>query len=1320
MKNNIIFEDHFETENGWAFSGEFERNIPSNMHPPYFAYSGYYCLGTDLTGQGSTPYYYENGISPSTAYTATSPLMDISSFSNVSVSFASWLMIRGGDSVRVEVSPDNGSSWITLWKNTSGEILDQDYQFLHFDIDDSLSFSTELRFRFSLFYSSAAGMVAEGWNIDDFVVTGDLVDTGEANLNSPSYDISGLQHPVFAADIWTDTEQGVDGTAVSYSLDDGKSWTDLADVNSFDTYWNWYSGKYVTAFTRDGWSGQSGGWMTVKHLIPDNLIGSRNIQFRFEFKADKFTNDYNGSAVDNIRIYDAPYDVGVTDILSPVTSCELSDKERFRLRLHNYGITGLQPGDTIRIGYYIDKSGFIQSDTEMIVLTENFLPGTSKDFYMNKEFDFGTSGEYFTDVFTMEDDPLFYHPLANDSISRIIRVNKPYVELGPDISTIRPDTVWLSASDGETGNSYLWQDGSTNPDYHVLTEGTYFVKVTNDLACETSDTVNIQQLIADVGVERLLSPVSDCEIGNQIPVRLRIKNFGTDTLNTDDTLYISGMINEVIQSIDTLQFTRKFYPGDSLEFTLSNPQDFNTPGSYRMKLYTRFADDFNHLNDTLSETLEVYGYPDINLGPDTLVEASEYILAPNPGYFSYFWQDGSSGKTFTVDQPGSNSCFVVVRDEHGCSASDSVQVTLNVKNIAIEQILSPAPLCNPSENITLSARVINRGNQVIPVGEDIIVSYSFNGDSTVQEILKLTEDFLPDSTLDFFFSGTKTLQLGQWYDLNVYLDYADDMKTSDDTASIPVAIFDLPVVDLGEDYQVIAGLDHTLDAGPGFVSYLWQDGSTQQTFSINEPGIGSYHVTVTDGNGCTAHDEVEILLAVPDIGINSVVNPVTTCEPENSGRVRVAIKNFGDLDLAASESFTVSYSLNGAAPVSEQVILDAPFKHGSVIYHSFSKVEDITSTGHYELLAGTHYDADLIPSNDTLRVSRDVYDTPVLDIGTGLDTMVVYDPVTLSAGPGFSSCVWQDGSTFADYDIISPGRDLYSVTATTEYGCSVSDSVYVIYDRPDLAMVRIYGPVSNCRFNSRTLVIIEVQNNGYNTIDAAQTINFSYSVNNGPRISENHSLVNGLQPGQILRYYFENPYDFSEKGSYQLDVDLAYSSDGDSSNNSLSSEVINLEIPDVDIGEGEDTLHSSLPLTLDAGPGYTSYVWQDNSTGSLMEADHYGLYYVRVTNAQGCSASDSVFIGYPLSYKDWRSPPEWISVFPNPAEDHLHINMHPEEEKDITLELYNIKNDRILHKELWGAGEIELDINTQDLFPGLYYLKVQADGIIYTFKLIVL
>ena len=418
LRDQVLFEDDFETEQGWTFSGEFERGVPSNMYQPYFANSGYYSIGTDLTGLGTRPHLYENGITEGAAYRATSPPMDASRYASLEVHFASWITILNGDSIKLEISPDNGANWHTLWKNSQGEIWEFGFAERVIEVPEEYTYSTALRFRFSLFHTSAAGAVAEGWHIDDFRVSGDLVEQEPGYLNSPSYDLTGIARPLLAARLWLDTEQDVDGMNLSYSLDDGASWTSLNNTSGYDAYWNWYTGNPVSALGRDGWSGQGNGWMEVRQLLPAALINQANVQFRFNFAADKANNLFDGVAIDDVRIMEAPADMDMLAILAPLTSCELSDEQTFTLRMKNSGLSTIQAGDSLLFGYQVLRSGDIQTAEEILTVSQAWPAGTTRDVTMSAPFDFSLSGEYEATVFFKAVDPHFYSPLSFDTVDQ--------------------------------------------------------------------------------------------------------------------------------------------------------------------------------------------------------------------------------------------------------------------------------------------------------------------------------------------------------------------------------------------------------------------------------------------------------------------------------------------------------------------------------------------------------------------------------------------------------------------------------------------------------------------------------------------------------------------------------------------------------------------------------------------------------------------------------------------------------------------------------------------------------------------------------------
>ncbi len=75
-------------------------------------------------------------------------------------------------------------------------------------------------------------------------------------------------------------------------------------------------------------------------------------------------------------------------------------------------------------------------------------------------------------------------------------------------------------------------------------------------------------------------------------------------------------------------------------------------------------------------------------------------------------------------------------------------------------------------------------------------------------------------------------------------------------SSLPVSVVVVPapVVKLTNEPYLCAGVETRLDAGSGFSSYLWQDGSTEQYYLAKDEG--AYFVMVTDSLSCTGSDTV--------------------------------------------------------------------------------------------------------------------------------------------------------------------------------------------------------------------------------------------------------------------------------------------------------------------------------------------------------------------------------------------------------------------------------------------------------------------------------
>ncbi|MCD4771991.1 MAG: glycoside hydrolase, partial [Bacteroidales bacterium] len=82
----------------------------------------------------------------------------------------------------------------------------------------------------------------------------------------------------------------------------------------------------------------------------------------------------------------------------------------------------------------------------------------------------------------------------------------------------------------------------------------------------------------------------------------------------------------------------------------------------------------------------------------------------------------------------------------------------------------------------------------------------------------------------------------------------------------------LPEIDLGNDQSICQGEEVTFDAGAGDVEYLWQDGSSEQTFTANQ--TGTYWVQLTNEFGCLNSDTVDLFvnsLPLVELGNDSVI-----------------------------------------------------------------------------------------------------------------------------------------------------------------------------------------------------------------------------------------------------------------------------------------------------------------------------------------------------------------------------------------------------------------------------------------------------------------
>lgn len=78
-----------------------------------------------------------------------------------------------------------------------------------------------------------------------------------------------------------------------------------------------------------------------------------------------------------------------------------------------------------------------------------------------------------------------------------------------------------------------------------------------------------------------------------------------------------------------------------------------------------------------------------------------------------------------------------------------------------------------------------------------------------------------------------------------------------------------------------------------------------------------------------------------------------------------------------------------------------------------------------------------------------------------------------------------------------------------------------------------------------------------------------------------------------------------------------------------------------------------------------------------------------------------------------------VAVYPNPANDFVHIRMNTTELTDVEITLYSVDGRLLQSQDVKAIGEMDVPMNVSALSQGFYFLHVNADGNVYTEKLVI-
>ncbi len=496
-------------------------------------------------------------------------------------------------------------------------------------------------------------------------------------------------------------------------------------------------------------------------------------------------------------------------------------------------------------------------------------------------------------------------------------------------------------------------------------------------------------------------------------------------------------------------------------------------------------------------------------------------------------------------------------------------------------------------------------------------------------------------------------------------------------ASIPVTPV-IPVINLGPDQQLCQGSSITLTANPGFGNYLWSTGATSQSIVVTSPS--QYRVTASINGSCVAMDTINITMVPttrPNLGpdINTCTFPNTL--DAGPGYVTYAWNTGATTQVISpmvAGQFRVTVTDGNGCQTSDTLMI-----YNLQPYISLPSIASYCSPGPYVINPSTSNVTNYLwstgattptiqvtgPGTQTIWVvGSNVYgcsssDTifvtgnplPVPNLGPN-QTVCTGTPVTLDPGPGFTSYYWINGPTSQTYTVTAPGT--YVVRVYNSFLCFATDTVVIgnypftpVNLGPDIsvcqgsAMLNAGGGYSSYLWNTgATTPSITVTSQGTYSVTvtgaggcvASDDINVSFSnftFSLGPNVTvcEPQTVTLNPQLVGIFNYNWNTggttpTITLSALGSSNV-ILAATNTFGCTASDTVQVTIL----PTIPSSLGGDTvLCADTTITLDAGPGFSSYAWSTGATSQTIVAPTGGVYRVTATAPNGCVRLDTVMI----------------------------------------------------------------------------------------------
>jgi len=476
----------------------------------------------------------------------------------------------------------------------------------------------------------------------------------------------------------------------------------------------------------------------------------------------------------------------------------------------------------------------------------------------------------------------------------------------PQVAVVGPTaacagaSVSLSASAGFV--DYLWSNGMTGQGITVSQPATYAVTATDANGCTAIASQPFSNLPQPTPV--ISGPSSICVSSTQFTVS-------------------GGVFNQINWST-----------GETTTSIIVSQSDN----------YTVTVTDANGCTASDSQSLSIGTSLQPSIATATACDGTATLDA-GQGYASYLWSNGGDLQILSVNASGTYA--VTVSDGTGCTGETSAQISIPAPpQVAITGANSICQGSSTQFSVPNNFTQINWSTGAVtpsitvsqPATYGVTVTAANGCTASASQTLSVGAGLSPDITAMMTdCNGSTSLDAGLGYASYLWSNGSNlpaitvsangnftvtvtDASGCSGTASETVTIPTPPLVQVLGASQICEGETSVLAAPGNFVQYLWSTGDTTLQIVITQGG--TYAVTVSDANGCTASDQ----WTVAQLQADFTLLQTTACSPLDTGTVTTVLTN----QLGCDSVVVISTVL--AQPIFTQIQLSA-CEGGSAVFN---------------------------------------------------------------------------------------------------------------------------------------------------------------------------------------------------------------------------------------------------------------------------------------------------------------------------------------------------------------------------------------------------